>query len=283
MWLILFLLFSTSFAHKCCPTCACGKTCIAPNIEASILMDGLHLNCRAAECGCVLDELDTCTYGQTWQNKTVIAWKDQRWNSCIRIQQHSPLRATAIIRWWHDSCIGHSIIDLNIELEPIQRDVYIDFNVIAYYEHNTIYNTFRIQTRSGSNDVRPIGGSSTMFFEAFQPFPAQGVHVEITNCTVQMLDSTNIEATVLKEYNVFDVNTIRQMPGGQRLEYQAFWDGAEHHDCGATDCTNSPFQRLLCSYALFNGTDSNKTILHNQINRTYMIANPDETGVLINN
>lgn len=116
-----------------------------------------------------------------------------------------------------------------------------------------------------------------MFFEAVQPVPLQGTHVEIDGCTVQMTAGKSPNAPILNEVDVFDVNRISSVPGGQRFEYDAFWDGGD----GCTDCSNSPFQRLVCSYAIYNGTDSS-TIIHNTVNRTYRMANPDETGILVN-
>jgi len=282
MWRIFVFLIPMAQAHLCCSTCACNQRCEAPRIEANISVQGLSIRCHDdSECACVVDELDTCTYGETWHNQTFIGWHDARWNHCIQIEQtHSPFRASALVRWWRGKCMGHAILDIDIDVIPTSRDLYVDFNVIVFYEHDTIYNVYRIQTQSGSDDERPIAGNSTMFFEATEPANSTGVHVEITNCTVQMLAGSNVDAPILKEYNVFDIAGLQSVEHGQRFEYQAFWDGADSIDCGPTDCTNSPFQRLVCSYALFNGTDQS-VLLHNTVNRTYMMANPEETGILV--
>jgi len=282
MWIIFLFLFGTTHAHLCCSTCACNQRCEAPQIEATISLQGLSLVCHGdSECACVVDELDTCTYGETWQNYTLIEWHDARWNHCIQIEQlHHPFRATALVRWWRNKCMGHTILDIEVDVVPTSRDLFVDFNVISFYEHDTIYNVYHIQTQSGSDDERPMAGDSTMFFEATEPANSTGVHVEITNCTVQMLAGSDVDAPVLKEYNVFDVGGLQSVGHGQRFEYDAFWDGADSINCGTTDCTNSPFQRLVCSYALFNGTDQS-VLLHNTVNRTYMMANPDETGILV--
>ena len=281
MWFVFLLLIPITQAHLCCSTCACSQRCEAPQINASVTTHGLSIHCHdESECACVVDELDTCTYGETWRNHTLIGWHDARWNHCIKIEQlQNPFRATALIRWWRDKCMGHMILDIGINVVPTSRDLFVDFNVISFHEHHTIYNVFHIQTQSGSDDKRPMAGNSTMFFEAIESANSTGVHVEITNCTVQMVAGRDIDAPILKEYNVFDTMGLKSVEHGQRFEYDAFWDGADSIDCGPTDCTNSPFQRLVCSYALFNGTDQS-VLLHNTVNRTYMMANPDETGIL---
>ena len=59
--------------------------------------------------------------------------------------------------------MGHIVLNLNIDLESITRDLYVDFNVLAFFEHDIIHNTYRIQTISGSEDEKPMAGSSNMF------------------------------------------------------------------------------------------------------------------------
>ena len=234
-------------------------------------MTGLILHCPGAECACVVDELDTCTLGEVWTNVTDIGWQDPRWNKCIQIESLDPLRARAMIRWWHNKCMGHTTLNLDIGLESISRDLYVDFNVLAFFEHDVIHNTYRIQTMSGSEDQRPVAGSSDMFFEARLEGNPTGVHVEITDCVVQVIEGKSVDAPIMNEYNVFNGSTLSAMDDGMRMTYQAFWD----------EETNSPYQRLVCKYALYNGT-TNEFLMHNTVNRTYMMANPDESGILIN-
>jgi hypothetical protein len=273
MFLLFFLyLISTTHAHKCCSTCACAKTCHPPNLSAYFSSEGLSITCFDATCACVLDELDTCTYGSTWDNQTLIPWKDHLWHKCIEIDLTNSMHARAILRWWKGHCMGHMILEIDIHLEPVFRDVFIDFNVIHFFEHTSIHNIFYIQTQSGCNDTRPMAGKSDMFFEAILTNTTANVHVEITNCTVQIIEGDATDATILKEINVYNGNKKTQIEKGERMTYTAFWD----------DETNSPFQRLVCSYALFNGTIDNKTFVGNYVNsRTYRMANPDETGILI--
>jgi len=270
MWLILFLLFFEKIqAHTCCSTCACAQRCQTPSIQVDIDLHGLTVNCPNATCACVIDELDTCTYGDTWSEMTNIAWSDARWHKCIQVEHYKPLMARALIRWWHGHCIGHAILEIELDIEPVARDLYVDFNVLAYFEHDLIHNVFRIKTMSGSNDVRPIVGSSEMFFETTLLDEHTGIHVEITNCTVQIIEGSAVNAPIINERNVYDPTRIEYVNDTTKMTYDAFWD----YD------TNSPFQRLVCSYALFNGTSS---VLHHTTNRTYMMANPDETGILVN-
>ncbi|MDA7838936.1 hypothetical protein N9A45_01215 [bacterium] len=267
----VYLLCVVVHAHKCCKTCTCSNRCRAPDISASLNMSGLMVHCPGADCACVVDELDTCTLGDVWTNTTEIRWQDPRWNKCIKIETLDPLRARAMIRWWHDKCMGHILLNLDVGLESIHRDLYVDFNRLAYFEHDTIHNVFRIKTSSGSNDKRPMAGSSEMYFQVTLLDEHIGVHVEITNCTVQVIEGKNIHANVMNEINVFDPTKITALGNDTtKLTYGAFWDYQ----------TNSPFQRLVCSYGLFNGT---LNLLHHSVNRTYMLANPDETGVLVNN
>lgn len=269
--LICLILHEYEAFAKCCRNCACSNRCEAPNLSANLTTSGLTINCPDADCACVVDELDTCTYGQVWKNTTEIGWQDARWNKCIIIETLSPLRARANIRWWRNKCMGHIILNLDVSLADVYRDLYVDFNVLSFFEHDTIHNTYRIETRSGSDDDRPMAGSSNMFFEANLVGNNTGVHVEVTDCTVQIIEGTDVNAKVMNEFNVFDPNNFETTPNGMRINYPAFWDSD----------TNSPYQRLVCHYALFNGT-TNDFLLHNTVNRTYMIADPDEKGILIN-
>ena len=269
MWFVLLFALAAVDAHSCCSTCACQQRCERPAIGAQVNMHGLDVTCHDSECACVVDELDTCTTGPTWTGRTHIAWNDTRWHECIKVEHERPFMARALVRWWHGPCIGHSILELEIDVETITRDLFVDFNVLAYFEHDVIHNVFRIKTQSGSDDQRPTAGASEMFFEAELLDDHTGVHVEITNCTVQIIEGKAVTAPIMREINVFDANRIEAAgPGGSKMTYDAFWDYE----------TNSPYQRLVCSYALFNGTSS---VLHSTVNRTYMMANPDETGIRV--
>ena len=269
-FLIVILLFADGTGRKCCSKCTCSNRCEAPDVHATLNSSGLVVHCPQAECACVTDELDTCTYGEVWENATLFDWHDSRWRKCIRIESVDPLEARALVRWWHGKCMGHINLHLKINLQPVSRDLFVDFNVLAFFEHDTVHNVFHIRTESGSSDERPLAGSSDMFFDAQLHSNHTGVHVEITNCTVQIIEGKSKDAAILNQRNVYDPNNLQATDKGMRMTYKAFWD----------DETNSPFQRLVCKYALFNGT-TNDFILHNTVNRTYMIADPNEKGVLM--
>ena len=273
MWALVILFIPIIQAHRCCPTCACSQRCETPQMHTNITTQGLHIHCRDADCACVIDELDTCAYGQTWRNHTLIGWHDARWNHCIKIEQiKNPFRATALVRWWRDKCMGHIVLDIEINTRPTTRDTYVDFNVVSFHEHTHIHNVFHIQTQSGCNDIRPMAGKSDMFFQAILTNTTANVHVEITNCVVQIIQGGETDAIVLNEKNVYDENNKISIQKGEKITYTAFWD----------EETNSPFQRLVCSYALYNGTFSNKTLIGNHVNsRNYKMVIPGETGITI--
>ena len=261
-------------ARICCSTCACRHRCVPPHIDAQITTQGLHVHCHDdTDCACVVDELDTCTYGKTWRNNTVIGWHDARWNHCIKIKQmQDPFHATALIRWWRQKCMGHIIIDIDINAKHITRNIYVDFNVVSFHKHTHIHNVFHVQTKSGCNDTKPMAGKSDMFFQAVLTNTTADIHVEITNCIVQVIQGAELDAVILNEKNVYDENNKYNIEQGEKMTYTAFWD----------DETNSPFQRLVCTYALYNGTIDNKTLIGDYVNsRNYQMVNPDETGKLI--
>lgn len=266
LFVLYIYLFIGAHAHSCCPTCACAKSCRAPDITLEVTQYGIMANCFNATCACVQDELDTCTYGNTWAGEELFPWQDNRWHECLRITSTSPLRVNGLLRWWENKCMGHVIVDIEIDLLPTQRDIYMSFDAISYYEHVDIYNVFRIRAKTGcQQDEHPLAGVGQLYFEVAMDPPTQGVHVEVVRCIVQATEGYDKDAPVLTEYNVS--GTKSPIEDGERFTYTVFWD----------EETNSPFQRLLCTYALFNGT---RTIDSSSNARTYMVANPDETGVL---
>lgn len=254
-----------AIAHNCCNTCECAKNCMAPNIQVDVKDIGVSMYCKNATCACVTDELDSCTYGSTWNENYIIPWNDGRWNHCLKISHNNPLIVEGLLRWWTPGCMGHVRVQIELEILPVFRDIYVDFNMVEYIEHTAIDNTFKICARTGSDDEKLIAGTSTLFFEVSMVSPIQGVHAEVTNCIVQVLNGPDKNDIVLSEHNIQGSKEFINN-NGQRFTYVAFWD----------EEVNSPFQRLMCKYALFNGT-----VELNMYNatRSYMIANPDETGV----
>jgi len=259
-------------ARACCPSCECHRVCQTPDITADITMEGLNIICNNADCACVKDELDGCTYGGVWSNMTVIGWGDSRWSDCIKVTQNEPLRASAILRWWDNSimCMGHSILNIETNVIGIYRDVFVQFEQTVSYQHGeTINNVFYVTAVSGSNDARPVVGQSMMYFNV-EIKPVPGAHIEILNCSVQT--TAGPDGEVLTENRITlngtqDGNIQGQLSSNKtRMTYTAFWD----------DVSNSPFHNLMCDYAIFNGT----SVSTYPSQRKYMIADPNEDAVL---
>lgn len=268
MWLFA-LLWSSAAAHGCCSTCHCQ--CQAPAISANMTLEGLHIDCPDATCACVTDELDGCTFGGTWEDHTLVQWHDARWHRCIQVTHADPLQATATLRWWDNAqkCMGHTILHIETQLDNVQRDVNVDFEVTQQHQHGHILpHVFYVYARSGCDDPRPIVDQSTMFFEVEMDPPQTGVHVEITSCTVQT--TAGVHGEVLTNTSL---STDGSGPHGgllnpqkNRLTYTAFWD----------DVSNSPFHHIMCMYAIFNGTHASP----HASGRAYMVADPNEHGIL---
>jgi hypothetical protein len=268
---LVYILIMLVTIHGCCPTCSCPRyTCRPPQISANISANGVSISCPDSTCACVADELDTCTYGGTWSGETLIEWSDARWVRCIRITHHDPLQASGIIRWWDETnrCMGHMILNIDTHLLPVQRDVYVDFEKTVWHKVN-FHHEFIVKSTSGCEDcTRPIVGVSIMFFKVEMDPPVTGASVQIRNCSVLTLAGINgiVES-------VFPIITDGPHQNGQlntnrsRLTYIPFWD----------DVTNSPFQQIKCSWAVFNGTIVNSGM----VERDYMIADPVENGILI--
>lgn len=259
-------------ASACCPSCECHRVCQTPDITADMTMEGLNIICNKADCACVKDELDGCTYGGVWSNMTVIGWGDSRWGDCIKVTRNEPFRASAILRWWDNSimCMGHSILNIETNVIGIYRDVFVQFEQTVSYQHGeNINNVFYVTAVSGSNDSRPVVGQSMMYFYV-EIKPVPGAHIEILNCSVQT--TAGPDGEVLTENHI----TLNGTQGGNiqgqlnsnktRMTYTAFWD----------DVSNSPFHNLMCDYAIFNGT----AVSTYPSQRKYMIADPNEDAVL---
>lgn len=270
--IVLLLLLGTTVVQSCCPTCNCHRTCHPPSIAANISLNGIEIFCPDSTCACVKDELDTCTYGGTWVGQSLITWSDARWHECIKVTHTDPLQASAIIRWWDNAakCMGHSILNVETQLLPVHRDVMVDFEQTILHTHDeTINNAFYVRATSGCDDPRPIVGQSEMFFQIVMDPPQMGAHLQLTTCSVI---TTAGACDILDEE--CEVNTIPLSTDGAgphtglfsrnntRLTYTAFWD----------DATNSPYHNIQCNYAVFNGSYLSE--------RSYMIADPDEHGVL---
>lgn len=251
--------------HSCRP-CA-RQQCRPPQISTNITSDGLTVTCTDSICACVVDELDSCTYGGTWSGLTQFKWDDARWHHCIRITHTDPFQASATIRWWDDNnkCMGHSLLNIDIQLKTVRRNVYVDFEQSVWHTAH-FQNDFFVKATSGCEECdRPIVGESVMYFEVALDPTVPGTQVQLRNCSVQTRAGKNGEVL-----SVFPIRTEGIQANGElnanktRLTYTPFWD----------DITNSPFQEIQCDWAILNGTTGSSE-------RAYMIADPKEKGILI--
>lgn len=257
----------------CChgPDCRCSPhVCRAPEISANVTASGLTVKCVESRCACVTDELDTCTYGGTWTGETLVDWTDGRWHDCIRVTHTVPFQASAILRWWDDSnkCMGHSLLNIDIGLASVRRNVYVDFER-AFWHTTAFHNEFRVKATSGCEECdRPMAGSSTMFLTLELDPPIPGTRVEIQNCTVSTRSGKTGEVLSqfpLRTDGLYQNSNLND--NRTRLTYIPFWD----------DLTNSPFQQLRCDWGVFNGTSGTS----GTSDRSYLLLDPKEQGVLV--
>lgn len=265
---VLLSIVALALSSDCCPGCQCAPhTCHAPQISANVTSSGLTVKCGDSTCACVTDELDSCTYGGTWLGETLIDWTDGRWHNCIRVTHTDPFQATAILRWWDDStkCMGHSLLNLDIHLASVQRNVYIEFER-AIWHTTEFHNEFKVKATSGCEGcTHPTVGTSTMFLNLELDPPIPNTHVEITNCSVRTRSGETGEVL-----STFPLITEGNYQNGNlnvnrtRITYVPFWD----------DVTNSPYQQLKCDWGILNGTTGTTE-------RAYMLLDPKEQGVLV--
>ena len=265
---LLLCCLSLSLASRCCHDCQCSRhTCHPPEISANVTSSGLSVNCMGSTCACVMDELDPCTYGGTWSGETLFEWTDGRWHRCIRITHTEPFQASAILRWWDDrtKCMGHSLLNIDINLASVQRNIYVDFERV-FWHNATFDNEFRVKATSGCEECdRPEVGSSTMFFNIELSPPIPGTLVQIQNCSVQTRNGETGE--VLSVFPLITTGLYQNSnlnSNRTHLTYIPFWD----------DLTNSPFQQFRCDWAIVNGTSGTSE-------RSYMLLDPKEQGVLV--
>jgi len=252
----------------CCGPPPTHDCCKAPNINTTVTLEGVDIHCPHAVCGFVSEELDPAPCGCTWSDTYHLKWSDDRIGKCLYVDEEDKdqiVRGT--VRWWSRGCIGHVDIILRLVLEPDIRDVFITYPVFEYNKQVGIHSGFAALARSGSEDDIPQAGKSDMFFEVVMDEPEVGVHMEITSCDIDILDSGAQDAFVLTTYTNISFNTSYADPNGEIAEYRAFMDNRYY----------SPFQRVRCLYALFNGTTTLDTFTHAQ---SYMLVNPFDTGVI---
>lgn len=273
--LFLSILWWTSVSACGPPPPCCGPPpsldcCRAPDVNATVTLSGVQVDCPGAVCGFVNEELDPAPCGCTWRNTHIMPWSDGRIGKCLYVDQEDKdqvIRGT--VRWWTMGCMGHVDIILRIVLDPDMRDVFITYPIFEYRRQVGVHSGFAALARSGSSDEIPQAGKSDMFFEVVMDEPEVGVHMEITSCDIDILDSGSDDAFVLTTYENIAFNTSYADPNGEKAEYRAFMDEQYY----------SPYQRVRCLYALFNGTTTLDTFTHAQ---SYMLVNPFDDGVVVN-
>ena len=268
---LLLLLASGAFACGPAPPC-CGPPpdttcCVVPELNTSIHHHGVVVHCPHAVCAWVNEELDPAPCGCTWTGEKMLPWTDGRIGRCMYVDKEDKdhiIRGT--VRWWTQTCMGHFDVVVRIQLEEDTRDVFVSYPTFEYNRDVGIHSGYAALARSGSEDLIPQAGVSDMFFEVIMEEPKVGVHMEIQQCDIDILDSGADDAFLLTTYEDIEVNITYAEPNGERCSYEAFMDGRYY----------SPFQRLRCTYALFNGTTTVDTFTHE---RSYMLLDPFDNGV----
>ena len=268
----LFLLYFINYIQADNLCCLEEIDCDVPNITIQSEFTGIYIDCgENVQCTFVEKELDTCSCGKIWSDIDIVPWNDPRLSRCFHIQQNTETQLQGIIRWWHQTCMGHQHIDLTIQLLPDQRNVFMNYSVIAYEEIKAQCNNYTIYIQSGSEDLAPQADKSTMFFKAIMKEPYIGVHIKIIQCQLEILKSGAYDAEILTTYptnqHAFHYNVSYAEPHGEKITYTAFMDEIYY----------SPWQRIMCTYGLFNGSTSLETYHHDN---AYMILNPFDTGTI---
>ena len=269
--LFLFLLIVLKiYADSLC--CLEEIDCIVPNITVEPSFTGIYIDCgQHIDCAWVERELDTCSCGKTWSDVDIITWDDSRLTRCFHIEKNQNTEIHGIIRWWSDSCMGHQHIDIDINILPDFRDTFMNYTVLQYQEVKAQCNNYTIYVSSGSEDQAPQADKSIMFFKAIMKEPYIGVHLKIIDCQLEILKSGAANAEILTTYptnqHAFHYNISYAEPHGEIVTYKAFMDEVYY----------SPWQRIMCTYGLYNGSTSLETYNHNN---AYMILNPFDSGII---
>ena len=269
---LLLLLASASACGPpppCCDPPPSLDCCVPPDINITATTQHVEIMCPDAVCGFVREELDPAPCGCTWSGDYILRWTDRRLQTCLYTDQDDKdqiIRGT--VRWWTMGCMGHVDVILRIVLEEDFRDVFITNPEFEYTRQVGVHSSYVALARAGSYDEIPQAGKSDMFFEVVMDEPEVGVHMEITSCDIDILDSGEPDAFVLHVYENISYNVSYADPNGERATYRAFMD----------DIAYSPFQRVHCEYAMYNGTTTLDTFSHS---KSYMLVNPYDSGVVV--
>lgn len=265
-WIIFLLL---GIVHACLEPRS-YDCCREPHINATIGSEGIRVHCPGATCAWVHEELAPTLCGCEWTGTDVVKWSDGRLDACIRSDtDDSDFVLRGVVRWWKDECMGHVELLLRIVLEPDVRDLFMAYPTFEYVKQEGVHTGYKALVRAGSLDDVPQAGKSDMFFEVIMDEPEVGVHLEITQCDLDILDSGTSEACLLKTYENISFNATYADPNGERAVYRAFMDDEYY----------SPFQRIRCAYALFNGTTTIDTYNHE---KSYMLVHAFDHNVIVN-
>lgn len=255
-------------APPCCGPPPSIDCCRPPEINATVALSSIEFQCPDAVCGFVNEELDPAPCGCTWTGQYNLEWQDKRISQCFYTDEEEGeqiIRST--IRWWTRGCMGHVDIIIRVLLQPDMRDVFVSYPTFEYTKQIGLHSGYVALARSGSEDDIPQAEKSDMFFEVIMDEPEIGVHMEITECDVDILDSGSADSIVLTTYENISFNVTYADPNGERAEYKAFMDTLYY----------SPFQRVRCVYAMFNGTTTIDTFTHS---KSYMLVNPFDDGII---
>lgn len=273
MRVLLLLLCFTSVSACGPPPPCCGPPpsldcCKPPEINATITPKGVDVSCPDATCAFVNEELDPSPCGCTFTHNYTLDWSDARIGQCLYTEKDDDdqvLQGT--IRWWSYGCMGHVDLVLRIRLREDMRDIFIDYPEFECHEQVGVHTGYVALAKTGSNDDIPQAEVSDLYFEVTMEEPIVGVHMEITSCDVDILDSGASDAVLLTTYENINYNVSYADPNGERATFRAFMDSQYY----------SPYQRVRCVYAMFNGTTSLDTFSHSQ---SYMLVNPFDSGVI---
>lgn len=268
MWLFFFLSFLSVIAHEEC--CEDSYECVPPDIVFVLDDRGVTVRCPVGVvCGWVSSELSTCTCGDTWQLSGWTPFEDPRMRECFQATFGHSLKLDGILRWWSRDCMGHETVSFVVDVEPSFLDVFMHYSSIVHMEEVHRHYNYTAIARSGA-EGNAVAQSlkSTMYYEVTMDEYVKGVHMEIDSCSLEILSSGASDSEVLTTYypgGTFNYNITYADPNGERVSYRAIMD-EEYY---------SPWQRIMCSYTMKNGTTTMDTFQHGH---SYMIYDPFDSG-----
>ena len=253
---------------KCCDN---SYECVAPDIRFAMDDSGITVSCGLGiVCAWVNSELSTCSCGNQWENSVRMPFRDSRLRECFDVSFGHSLELNGILRWWSRDCMGHETISFVVEILPSFLDVFMHYSSIVHMEEVHRHYNYTAIARSGAEgDAVAQSLKSTMFYEVTMDEVETGVHMEIDYCSLEILSSGSQDAEVLTTYfpgqSSFNYNITYAEPNGERVTYKAIMD-EEYY---------SPWQRIMCSYTMKNGTTTMDTFQHGH---SYMIYDPFDSG-----